>query len=140
MVCYFLNQAGIPNGVLNVITGFGPTAGAAIASHMEIDAYVTGINNNEYQITRGTELNRIAGVDNNCSYVKADFMNMPFSDNSFDAKFAIEATYHAPNVEDKLNFFGNRVRLSLVMDFQISGSMKQCLEALKLGLKRIHIH
>ncbi|OAY72937.1 Aldehyde dehydrogenase family 2 member C4 [Ananas comosus] len=30
-------QAGIPDGVLNVITGFGPTAGAAVASHMDID-------------------------------------------------------------------------------------------------------
>ncbi|KAF8393342.1 hypothetical protein HHK36_021585 [Tetracentron sinense] len=29
--------AGIPDGVLNVITGFGPTAGAAICSHMDID-------------------------------------------------------------------------------------------------------
>ncbi|XP_010550864.1 PREDICTED: aldehyde dehydrogenase family 2 member C4-like [Tarenaya hassleriana] len=31
------NQAGIPDGVINVVTGFGPTAGAAIASHMDID-------------------------------------------------------------------------------------------------------
>ncbi|KAL0013931.1 hypothetical protein SO802_001000 [Lithocarpus litseifolius] len=30
--------AGIPDGVLNVVTGFGPTAGAAICSHMDIDA------------------------------------------------------------------------------------------------------
>ncbi|KAF9615541.1 hypothetical protein IFM89_024389 [Coptis chinensis] len=29
--------AGIPDGVLNVITGFGATAGAAISSHMDID-------------------------------------------------------------------------------------------------------
>ncbi|XP_052183123.1 aldehyde dehydrogenase 1-like [Diospyros lotus] len=29
--------AGVPDGVLNVITGFGPTAGAAISSHMDID-------------------------------------------------------------------------------------------------------
>lgn len=29
--------AGIPNGVLNVVTGYGPTAGAAISSHMDID-------------------------------------------------------------------------------------------------------
>nr|KYP49322.1 Aldehyde dehydrogenase family 2 member C4 [Cajanus cajan] len=29
--------AGIPDGVLNVVPGFGPTAGAAICSHMEID-------------------------------------------------------------------------------------------------------
>ncbi|XVE54296.1 hypothetical protein DITRI_Ditri03aG0069400 [Diplodiscus trichospermus] len=29
--------AGIPNGVLNVVNGFGETAGAAISSHMDID-------------------------------------------------------------------------------------------------------
>lgn len=29
-------EAGIPAGVLNVITGYGPTAGAAIASHTDI--------------------------------------------------------------------------------------------------------
>lgn len=29
--------AGIPDGVINVVTGFGPTAGAAIAAHMDID-------------------------------------------------------------------------------------------------------
>ncbi|TKY69849.1 Aldehyde dehydrogenase family 2 member B7 [Spatholobus suberectus] len=32
-----LHEAGLPPGVLNVISGFGPTAGAAIASHMDID-------------------------------------------------------------------------------------------------------
>lgn len=58
---------------------------------------VTGLNNNEYQITRGKELNRIAGVDRTCDFVKADFMKMPFPDNSFDAVYAIEATCHAPD-------------------------------------------
>ncbi|KAF8403790.1 hypothetical protein HHK36_011896 [Tetracentron sinense] len=67
---------------------------------------ITGLNNNEYQISRGTylhalgasqELNRIAGVDKTCNFVKADFMKMPFSDNSFDAIYAIEATCHAPD-------------------------------------------
>lgn len=33
-------QAGIPDGVLNVVTGFGPTAGAAIASHMDINQVI----------------------------------------------------------------------------------------------------
>ncbi|KAG2376563.1 Aldehyde dehydrogenase family 2 member [Vigna angularis] len=32
-----LHEAGLPPGVLNVISGFGPTAGAAIASHMNVD-------------------------------------------------------------------------------------------------------
>ncbi|XP_062173797.1 cycloartenol-C-24-methyltransferase-like [Alnus glutinosa] len=43
------------------------------------------------------ELNRIAGVDKTCNFVKADFMKMPFPDNSFDAIYAIEATCHAPD-------------------------------------------
>lgn len=30
-------EAGFPPGVINVITGFGPTAGAAIAEHMDVD-------------------------------------------------------------------------------------------------------
>jgi len=30
-------KAGIPDGVLNVVPGFGATAGAAISSHMDID-------------------------------------------------------------------------------------------------------
>ncbi len=30
-------QAGYPEGVLNVLTGYGPTAGAAIAEHMDVD-------------------------------------------------------------------------------------------------------
>ncbi|GJN24874.1 hypothetical protein PR202_gb12645 [Eleusine coracana subsp. coracana] len=58
---------------------------------------VTGLNNNEYQISRGKELNRLAGVSGTCDFVKADFMKMPFSDNTFDAVYAIEATCHAPN-------------------------------------------
>ncbi|XP_020697462.1 cycloartenol-C-24-methyltransferase 1-like [Dendrobium catenatum] len=58
---------------------------------------ITGLNNNEYQITRGTELNRLAGLGNSCNFVKADFMKMPFPDNTFDAIYAIEATCHAPD-------------------------------------------
>ncbi|XP_043692321.1 cycloartenol-C-24-methyltransferase-like isoform X2 [Telopea speciosissima] len=59
---------------------------------------ITGLNINEFQISRGTELNRIAGVDNTCNFVKADFMKMPFPDNTYDAIYAIEATCHAPDM------------------------------------------
>lgn len=31
-------EAGVPNGVLNVIPGFGPTAGAPLGLHMDVDA------------------------------------------------------------------------------------------------------
>lgn len=30
-------QAGFPPGVVNIIPGYGPTAGAAISSHMDVD-------------------------------------------------------------------------------------------------------
>uniref|UniRef100_A0A1D1Z1J8 Methyltransferase n=1 Tax=Anthurium amnicola TaxID=1678845 RepID=A0A1D1Z1J8_9ARAE len=58
---------------------------------------VTGLNNNEYQISRCEELNRLARLDRCCNFVKADFMGMPFADNTFDAVYAIEATCHAPD-------------------------------------------
>ncbi|KAK8547177.1 hypothetical protein V6N13_097896 [Hibiscus sabdariffa] len=34
---HLANLAGIPEGVLNVVNGFGETAGAAISSHMDVD-------------------------------------------------------------------------------------------------------
>lgn len=39
----FFLQAGIPDGVINVVTGFGPTAGAALSSHMDVDKVRTCI-------------------------------------------------------------------------------------------------
>lgn len=36
-MCELIKEAGFPPGVVNVISGYGPVAGAAIASHMGID-------------------------------------------------------------------------------------------------------
>ncbi|RLN09817.1 aldehyde dehydrogenase family 2 member B7, mitochondrial-like [Panicum miliaceum] len=36
-VASLLHEAGLPDGVLNVVSGFGPTAGAALCSHMGVD-------------------------------------------------------------------------------------------------------
>ncbi len=36
-VAELAQEAGIPDGVLNVVPGYGPTAGAAIARHMDVD-------------------------------------------------------------------------------------------------------
>ncbi|GAB2214231.1 hypothetical protein Droror1_Dr00018572 [Drosera rotundifolia] len=36
-VAKLLHEAGLPEGVLNVVSGFGPTAGAALASHLDVD-------------------------------------------------------------------------------------------------------
>ncbi|CAI5519046.1 unnamed protein product [Closterium sp. Naga37s-1] len=83
-------------------------------------ATVTGLNNNEYQISRGKVLNRrhraleacgfikadfmsIPVLNRRhraleaCGFIKADFMSIPVPDASFDAVYAIEATCHAPD-------------------------------------------
>lgn len=36
-VAALAQEVGIPDGVINVVPGFGPTAGAAITSHMDVD-------------------------------------------------------------------------------------------------------
>ncbi|KAI3700930.1 hypothetical protein L2E82_45571 [Cichorium intybus] len=36
-VAQLLLEAGLPLGVLNIVSGFGLTAGAALASHMDVD-------------------------------------------------------------------------------------------------------
>jgi phenylacetaldehyde dehydrogenase len=30
-------EAGLPNGVVNIVTGYGETAGAALVAHEEVD-------------------------------------------------------------------------------------------------------
>jgi len=36
-IFYPLWQAGLPPGVLNIVSGYGPSAGAALACHMDVD-------------------------------------------------------------------------------------------------------
>nr|DAD42404.1 TPA_asm: hypothetical protein HUJ06_000634 [Nelumbo nucifera] len=123
---------------------------------------ITGLNNNEYQISRGIELNHIAGVHKTCNFLKADFMKMPLPDNTFDAIYAIEATCHAPDalgcykeihrVLKPGQYFAayewcmtdsydpnNAVHQKIKAEIELGDglpdirSTKQCLEALKLA-------
>nr|CAD1832165.1 unnamed protein product [Ananas comosus var. bracteatus] len=43
---------------------------------------------------------RKAGLDGRCEVVCGNFLEMPFEDASFDAAYSIEATCHAPHLED----------------------------------------
>ncbi|CAI0647822.1 unnamed protein product [Colletotrichum noveboracense] len=62
-------------------------------------AYVTGLNINEYQVERAMRYTKKERMDKNVQFVQADFMNIPFEDNTFDAVYAIEATVHAPSLQ-----------------------------------------
>jgi len=63
-------------------------------------AHITGINNNEYQISRGETENKKAGLDKTCGFLKNDFCHMTLKENSMDAAYAIEATCHAPKRQE----------------------------------------
>ncbi|XP_066333277.1 cycloartenol-C-24-methyltransferase 1-like [Miscanthus floridulus] len=91
-------QLGLKKGmkVLDVGCGIG---GPLIEIARFSSALITGLKNNDYQISRGKELIFSAGLSEQCSFLKGDFMNMPIADNTFDAAYAIDATCHAPDAQ-----------------------------------------
>ncbi|EPS66770.1 hypothetical protein M569_08004, partial [Genlisea aurea] len=70
----------------------------AIAAHS--GANVVGITINEYQVNRAKSHNKKAGLDGLCEVVCGNFLQMPFEDGEFDGAYSIEATCHAPKLED----------------------------------------
>lgn len=83
--------------VLDVGCGVGGPM-RAIAAHS--GAHVVGITINEYQVNRARAHNRKARLDAQCEVVCGNFMAMPFDDASFDGAYSIEATCHAPRLQD----------------------------------------
>ena len=53
-VAKLIQEAGFPAGVVNVLSGFGPTAGAAIVAHPEVD---------KVAFTGSTEVGKIIASD-----------------------------------------------------------------------------
>lgn len=84
--------------VLDVGCGVGGPAREIAAFS---DANIIGLNNNDFQVLRARRYTKKAGLDNQVSFVKGDFMKLveQFGENSFDAVYAIEATCHAPTWE-----------------------------------------
>ncbi|KAI0999799.1 Sterol 24-C-methyltransferase [Podosphaera aphanis] len=95
---YLSAKIGIKDGdkVLDVGCGVGGPA-REIAKFS--GAHVTGLNNNDYQIERATRYALKENLSHQLKFVKGDFMQMSFPDNSFDCVYAIEATVHAPSLE-----------------------------------------
>ncbi|KAI3916092.1 hypothetical protein MKW98_004533 [Papaver atlanticum] len=83
--------------ILDVGCGVGGPM-RAIASHSK--ANVVGITINEYQVKRAKAHNQKAGLDSLCEVVCGNFLKMPFGDNTFDGAYSIEATCHAPKLEE----------------------------------------
>jgi aldehyde dehydrogenase (NAD+) len=82
-------EAGFPEGVVNLLPGFGPTAGAAIARHMDVD---------KVAFTGSTEVGRLimaAAAQSNLKRVTLELggksPNIIFEDTDLDA--AVEGTH-----------------------------------------------
>ncbi|KAH7102988.1 S-adenosyl-L-methionine-dependent methyltransferase [Auriculariales sp. MPI-PUGE-AT-0066] len=97
---YLAAQMGLKPGmrVLDVGCGVG---GPAREIAQFTDANIVGINNNDFQIGRARKYTAKAGLSEQVTFVKGDFMKLAemFGENSFDAVYAIEATVHAPSFE-----------------------------------------
>ncbi len=93
---YLASKLNVKKGdkVLDVGCGIGGPL-REIAAFTGAD--VTGLNNNAFQISRGEQMNKSTGRHDNCGFIKADFMNIPVPDNTYDAVYQIEATCHAPD-------------------------------------------
>ncbi|CAG8268853.1 unnamed protein product [Penicillium olsonii] len=96
---YLAKEIGIQKDmkVLDVGCGVG---GPAREIAKFTGAHITGLNNNDYQIDRAIHYAESQGLADNLAFVKSDFMQMKFPDNTFDVVYAIEATVHAPELVD----------------------------------------
>lgn len=63
-------------------------------------AHVMGVTINDYQVERAIHHNERLGLSGLCSVVQGNFLNLLFEPNTFDGAYAIEATCHAPNLDD----------------------------------------
>ncbi|RWR90676.1 24-methylenesterol C-methyltransferase 2 [Cinnamomum micranthum f. kanehirae] len=92
-----LLKVGPGHRILDVGCGVGGPM-RAIAARSRSN--VVGITINQYQVDRARAHNRKSGVDSLCEVVCGNFLQMPFPDSSFDGAYSIEATCHAPKLED----------------------------------------
>src|ERR1700753_3551608 len=82
-------EAGYPDGVVNLLPGFGPTAGAALARHMDVD---------KVAFTGSTEVGRLimtAAAQSNLKRISLELggksPNIIFADTDLDA--AVEGAH-----------------------------------------------
>lgn len=60
-------------------------------------ASITGINLNAHQLARCERAARRAELRGTCSFLLADYMDVPLADGCFDAAYSFEAICHAPD-------------------------------------------
>jgi sterol 24-C-methyltransferase len=96
---YLAHRVNIQEGqkVLDVGCGIG---GPARSIARFTGANITGLNINDFQLGQARRLTQEAGLGYQVNFISANFMKMPFADETFDAAYAIEATCYAPSLKD----------------------------------------
>jgi len=105
---YLAHRIHLFEGMTALDAGCG-VGGPARSISVFSEAKVIGLHNNAYQVERAKKLTSDYGLADQVSFVKGDFMNVPFDDNTFGAIYAIEATCHAP---DKTACFKELLRVA----------------------------
>jgi len=59
---------------------------------------VIGVTINQYQVNRAIQLTAQEGLGHLCTFIQADFMDLPFPDDYFDAVIQFEACCHSPSL------------------------------------------
>lgn len=125
-----LLEAGMPAGVVNILTGFGPTAGAAIASHMDID---------KVAFTGSTEVGRLvmkAAAESNLKRVSLELggkaPNIVFADTDIDAavKGAVSGIFFN---QGQVCCAGSRLYVEESVKSEFLAKLKKHAESLVLG-------
>mmetsp|Transcript_72760 Transcript_72760/g.135957 ORF Transcript_72760/g.135957 Transcript_72760/m.135957 type:complete len:392 (+) Transcript_72760:77-1252(+) len=93
---YLASKLQPPPGGLVLDAGCGVGGPARVISRF-LGCSIKGVTINEYQVNRGNQLNKRAGLDQQVKLVQGDFMKLPFQDGEFDGVYAIESTCHAPH-------------------------------------------
>lgn len=94
----FAEATGLADGLMALDLGCG-VGGPLIHLAESTGTGIIGINNNRFRVRRGTRYLERAGLADRCRLVVADFMDLPFEDNSIDAVYSIDAIPHAPDKE-----------------------------------------
>lgn len=96
---YLADQLQVSKGdkVLDCGCGVGGPA-RGVASYTK--AHVTGITLNKYQVARAQQHTKTQGLEDLVAFQQGDFTQLTFEDEYFNGVYAIEATCHAPKLED----------------------------------------
>jgi len=123
-------EAGLPPGVLNIVPGYGPTAGAALATHMDVD---------KVAFTGSTEIGKLVmkmAADSNLKRVSLELggkaPNIVFADSDMDA--AINGTLRGIFFnQGEVCCAGSRLFLERKIHDEFMSKLKERTEKLTLG-------